>query len=204
MQIRSKSCGPLSSLYIRHISTVGCADRDRRSEDAAEPARGHDLWPGTRGKHPTLPQKECMRECRHDLLGVVGYEDKCGTLATPCQCLQEPKELLPRHRVEPSARLVEDEKPRPGHERACDQYPLFFALRKMNPLPARDVRGTDEKEQLTSARDVGAGRPGPEIELGVTPLTTVSRAVSAGGIEACSALVTIPISSRRSRQSDSP
>ena len=124
----------------RHVAAAAASDADPRAERAAEPPRRHDPAPGARGEHAALAQEEGVRERRHDLLGVVGDEDERRTVPAPGDAVHEPEELLPGDGIEPRARLVEDEEPRPGHERARDEDPLALALGQVGPFPAGQVR----------------------------------------------------------------
>ena len=90
-----------------------------------------------------------------------------GPAAAPGEHVHEAQEFLAGDRVQPRAGLVEDEEPRPGHERAGDQHPLALALRKVSPFPLGEGQGADGQEEPPRRGVVAAGGPHPEVQLGV-------------------------------------
>src|SRR5271165_3931389 len=93
----------------RQVPPADPYDADSGAERTAQAPRRDDPGLGAGVEHPALAQEKGVRERRRDLLGVVGDEDKGRPGAPPCDAVEEPEKLLPCHRVEPGARLIEDE-----------------------------------------------------------------------------------------------
>jgi hypothetical protein len=70
-----------------------------------------------------------MGEHRNDFLDVMGDQNKRGGVALASEPLDELEEVLARDRVEPGARLIEDQETRPPHQRSADENALALALR---------------------------------------------------------------------------
>ncbi len=133
----------------------------------AGPARRqhHALRAG--GDHPPGLHYKHVREGRHDLLEVMGYEHQRRRAGPPRESIEEMQEMLARHGIESGARLVEDQQPRPGHERAAHEDALALPLRQQHPLAAGERRSADRAQDGLRAPAVGAADRAPKVELRV-------------------------------------
>ena len=75
--------------------------------------------------------------------------------------------MLARHGIEPGARLVKDQQPRPGHEGAAHKDALALPLRQQHPLAAGERRGADRAQNGLGTPAVSAADRAPKIELRV-------------------------------------
>lgn len=104
------------------LQTHRCAER------SAEIAAGERAGLGSGDHGLTRAQHENVAEGWRDFLNVVRdqYEGRAAAFFT--QAFHETQEMLARHWIETSARLVENQQLWPGHERAGDEHTLTLAL----------------------------------------------------------------------------
>ena len=74
-----------------------------------------------------------MCEGRHDFLDVMSDKDEGRGFGLAGEAVEKLKEMFAGDRIEASARFVEDEQPRSGHEGATDEDALAFTLGKVAP-----------------------------------------------------------------------
>ena len=110
-------------------------------------------------------------------------EHEGGRIFAAAKPLQELKEMLARRRVQPGARLVQDQQRRAGHQGAANQQALPLALGKEKPGAVRQGAGT-RSGAARACRDGGrAAAISPQKSIMADlPLTMVSRAGSSSGI----------------------
>ena len=87
-------------------------------------------------QHFPLFQHERVAEQRQNLFDMMGDKNERGYLFLLADGLESREEILPRTRIHPRARLIENDEIRFGHPRASDQNLLLFSLRQ-DPLIQR-------------------------------------------------------------------
>src|SRR5258708_2104575 len=99
------------------------------------------LSPGR--EHLARFQNQCVRKNWHNLLHMMRDQHERGSVLLAAKALEELQEMLARGGIESGARLIEDEQPWFGHERAADEHALAFALGKKQPGTFRQVTALD-------------------------------------------------------------
>ena len=89
-----------------------------------------------------------MRKHRHDFLDVMRHENQRRRIFIRAEPLEELQKMFARRRVQPGARLVQNQHARPGHQRAANQHALPFALRQHAPRTLGQILALDLPQQL--------------------------------------------------------
>ena len=100
---------------------------------------------------------DAVRDAHHELHVVLDEQDR--QLEVVAQAADQRRELPDLLVVEPAGRLVEQEQPRPGRERAGQLDALLHAVRELARRPVRETGKTDVAEEL--ARAPAAARVAP-------------------------------------------
>src|SRR5437879_5992578 len=108
-----------------------------------------------------------MAEHRHDFLHVMRHQHNGRRASLPAETIEELKEMVARDRIEPGARLVENQHRRTRHQRATDKHTLAFALREKSPRPPGEIIALNLFEDARGASAVGMGDSSPKINHGV-------------------------------------
>ena len=109
-----------------------------------------------------------------------------GALRLRAEALEESEEVFARDGIEAGAGFVEDEQPRPRHERAGDEDALAFALGEDAPRrSARCVASTSRRSRCGGGA-VGGADAAPVVDHGVLPqMTEVSAGSCRGSSGGC-------------------
>ena len=134
---------------------VGGAEHlDGRVVEGGEGRRGDDL--SRRARHRAAPgDVDDPVEVGQDRVHVVGHQQDGDALVAADLRDERGHGCLVRQ-VQAVERLVEDQQPRPAHQRLGDEQPLLLTAGYLADGPAGEGGGADELDHLVAP----AGRPG--------------------------------------------
>ena len=127
--------------------------RSPKHADSDSASSTSSMGPG--GLDPTLRQQQHVGEADRDLLDVVGHQHVGGVAGSTARAVQRGDQLLAAAEVEAGCRLVEQQQPGRGHQRAGQQHALALARREQ---PEALVGHGGAAHRSRAGRGPGPGR----------------------------------------------